>query len=80
VTTYTREQTANWTQADWDRLAGQAITLRTPNGVWASERTVKSALLAAGPYSDSDVVVVEWVPEGSLTFSREGGADITVHN
>jgi hypothetical protein len=77
--TYTPEQTAEWTQADWDRLAGKTVTVTTDSGI-SDTRTVGSTQLNPGPYGPDAVVHIEWADCGGLTFVREPGASVTIHD
>lgn len=79
MTTYTREETAAWTQADWDQLVGKRITL-SPS--ISTTGVVAAATLRPGPYGPDAVVVVDWAEEdhGSWTFVREFGAWIEVES
>jgi hypothetical protein len=77
--TYTPEQTAAWTPADWDRLAGKTVTVTTGDGI-SETRSVRAAQLNPGPYGPDAVVHIEWADCGGLTFVREPGATVTIHD
>jgi hypothetical protein len=78
MATYTPEQTAVWTLAQWNELAGRRISL-TVDGCWhEQDRMVGQVEFSGSPHGPDRMVTVEWAGSGSISLVREFGAEITV--